>query len=673
MKRPETRNKNRLNNSKFLNVTLFEKREKEKLNNEQFKTMTNFYTTQYTTNISELPYLTTQTTMPSSTRTYSTIQKKKTKNYIKTRNFNTNILDKTYITETPYLITDSNRSNSTGFNTDLTYDGKNDGNNIRLLDTFEKNASSIKKTYNNTIEEKHNAIKIKKEYIKEYINKTREYKLMKFCIGLKKERTLLLKEEYENEIEKIDSIMSSVEQTKKLFNDAINIKFNDYVKELEIQTEIEKSEKANLLTEILKLKNEINQIETKIKKVEFEKNNIIRWIYFQISIKEKKYTLPSYYISLIEETEENIKKIFDNPLNFQIGNKKRLNEKMLHLRETKRKESVRGTRRGLTTFIEKLATSNKPNILGIYKNITFDEAVRIRNYKYNLCFNTPEDFMDALKKYEKETRNYISYYNELSNNIFELKTEKDLIEKEKEKAILSKLPIIKEKEFALNIQKNRYNLLFKEYANLKGIHNQKQKTLRKETRRNLMETTNIIPTKQSKLFDSILKLYNTCSKIPINEAIVPEALCIKKINSREEEMIDLLIKIEIIVSYLYSVVGSYKKENSVYYDTYKKLLNNLDRIRKIEKSKKQREEAYEKFNRLKENVEIRNNKIYFLPRRQFKSYSSYATKRKNKIKRNDFYRYRNLEFKDFMHDIDNINYNNLLTNNNNNNNTLIEK
>ena len=255
MKRPETRNKNRLNNSKFLNVTLFEKREKEKLNNEQFKTMTNFYTTQYTTNISELPYLTTQTTMPSSTRTYSTIQKKKTKNYIKTRNFNTNILDKTYITETPYLITDSNRSNSTGFNNDLTYDGKNDGNNIRLLDTFEKNASSIKKTYNNTIEEKHNAIKIKKEYIKEYINKTREYKLMKFCIGLKKERTLLLKEEYENEIEKIDSIMSSVEQTKKLFNDAINIKFNDYVKELEIQTEIEKSEKANLLTEILKLKN----------------------------------------------------------------------------------------------------------------------------------------------------------------------------------------------------------------------------------------------------------------------------------------------------------------------------------------------------------------------------------------------------------------------------------
>jgi hypothetical protein len=93
MKRPETRNKNRLNKSKFLNITLFEKREKEKLNYEQFKIMKNFYTTQITTNTLESPYLTTQTTMPSSTRIHSTIQKK-TKNYIKTRNINSNILEK---------------------------------------------------------------------------------------------------------------------------------------------------------------------------------------------------------------------------------------------------------------------------------------------------------------------------------------------------------------------------------------------------------------------------------------------------------------------------------------------------------------------------------------------------------------------------------------------------
>jgi hypothetical protein len=36
---------------------------------------------------------------------------------------------------------------------------------------------------------------------------------------LKKEMTVLFILEYENEIEKIDNIMSSIEETKKLFNE----------------------------------------------------------------------------------------------------------------------------------------------------------------------------------------------------------------------------------------------------------------------------------------------------------------------------------------------------------------------------------------------------------------------------------------------------------------------
>ena len=59
------------------------------------------------------------------------------------------------------------------------------------------------------------------------------------------------------------------------------------IKELEIQKEIEKTLNTNLEEEILKVKNEISIIETKILKVEHEKNMIIRWIFFQISLKEK--------------------------------------------------------------------------------------------------------------------------------------------------------------------------------------------------------------------------------------------------------------------------------------------------------------------------------------------------------------------------------------------------
>ena len=80
------------------------------------------------------------------------------------------------------------------------------------------------------------------------------------------------------------------------------------IKELEIQKEIEKTLNINLEEEILKLKTEISIIETKILKVEHEKNMIIRWIFFQISLKEKKLILPIYYKYIIEEKEENIKK-----------------------------------------------------------------------------------------------------------------------------------------------------------------------------------------------------------------------------------------------------------------------------------------------------------------------------------------------------------------------------
>ena len=107
-----------------------------------------------------------------------------------------------------------------------------------------------------------------------------------------------------------------MKDTNKLFNDIFLQKFNDYVRELEIQRELAKSENTNLMEEILKLKNEISQLESQIRKIEYEKHNIVRWIFFQILVKEKKTHLPFYYKSIIEETEENMNKILNNPSNF---------------------------------------------------------------------------------------------------------------------------------------------------------------------------------------------------------------------------------------------------------------------------------------------------------------------------------------------------------------------
>ena len=120
----------------------------------------------------------------------------------------------------------------------------------------------------------------------------------------------------DNNFDSIDNIINSMKNANKLFHESFFQKFSDYIRVLENQREIEKSKNTNLLQQIIKHKNELTQIETLIRKQLSDKNNIVRWIFFQILVKEKKLDLPSYYKSLIEETDENIKKIFSNPQNF---------------------------------------------------------------------------------------------------------------------------------------------------------------------------------------------------------------------------------------------------------------------------------------------------------------------------------------------------------------------
>jgi hypothetical protein len=114
------------------------------------------------------------------------------------------------------------------------------------------------------IDMKKKQIRLKKECILNYINKTRDILLMNYTIGIKKERAIRIKEKYRNKIEGIENLSNSIEKANTLFNNQFLIKFNDYIKELEIQKEIEKTLNTNLEEEILKLKNEISIIETKI-------------------------------------------------------------------------------------------------------------------------------------------------------------------------------------------------------------------------------------------------------------------------------------------------------------------------------------------------------------------------------------------------------------------------
>jgi hypothetical protein len=64
--------------------------------------------------------------------------------------------------------------------------------------------------------------------------------------------------------------------------------------------EKEKINSDSLLNQINNLKKDVKNLQNKIAKKEYEKAQILKWIYFLIKMKEKKLVLPAYYKKIIE-------------------------------------------------------------------------------------------------------------------------------------------------------------------------------------------------------------------------------------------------------------------------------------------------------------------------------------------------------------------------------------
>ena len=296
-----------------------------------------------------------------------------------------------YITEKPYQTTEIDKFSKTGemtshyrtmSTTDATYN-----KDIRTLKEIESNSKKqmIDEKFKTQIDFKTKTFHRRKESVKDFIEKTRELMLIKHTAHIKQERAIRLKETYENEVESINDTIKSLKQAQTLFNDTFYVKFGEYIKHLSNQREIEKSKNTNLLEETIKFKNEISQIQSKIRKIEQDKANVIRWLYFQIQLKEKLITLPSHYKKIIEQDEISSKLNSELNVNSNTGN---ITDRLFKRKATK---------------------------LPIQKSfITQEEKEKVMQYKAALIYNTPDEFLSQLKKYEDENIVLINKYNELS-------------------------------------------------------------------------------------------------------------------------------------------------------------------------------------------------------------------------------------------------------------------
>ena len=479
----------------------------------------------------------------------------------------------------------------------------------------------------------------KEPRFKEFIKKTQELKLNSYTSKIKKERAVRLEEGYYNQIEFYQDTINSLQTSKKLLEVNFVNKIADYTRFVMSKREREKVKSSKLIQDVMNQRRDIDHIYTKIKKIEMEKSNIIRWIYFQIQMKEKTLVLPNYYRTILEN--------LDNYSNFAH---KRLSIKLMTRKDDKFKSKKKSSRRPTFTQAENLIFNSKDGSLTT--NISNTNSIQIKkedidkmlNYKHSLIFKTPDEFQDRLNSFEQENITLLNYNNELRAQLFELKKELNSLMKDKEKIELeynskiiqrekelknikymveSKMKLISDLTKSENIEKNtklKKRKSIKERK--KSIDNKKEENndnintnYSNEININMEENYNMNDKNKSSLYKKVVIIFDACtifgSKLPFASYILN--IVNKKTNTKEKEMILMLEFIEQSIDYLITNFNFYMNKNVEIQNLIKNVKNDIEKEHKIEKARIQMLIDLKKVKLLKEKVEKRSNKIYFLP------------------------------------------------------------
>ena len=504
----------------------------------------------------------------------------------------------------------------------------------------------------------------KEPRLKEFIKKTQELKLNSYTSKIKKERAVRLEEGYYNQIEFYQDTIKSLQTSKKLLEVNFVNKIADYTRFVMSKREREKVKSSKLIQEIMKYRRDIDHIYTKIKKIEMEKSNIIRWIYFQIQMKEKTLVLPNYYKTILEN--------LDNLTNFAH---KRLSIKLMTRKDDKFKNKKKLNRRPTqsqnesSVFNSKDGTINTNNSNSSSIHIKKEDIDKMINYKHNLIFKTPDDFQDRLTSFEQENITLLNYNNELRAQLFELKKELNSLMKNKEKIELEYNSTIRKKEKELKnikyIVESKMKLIsdFKKSESFeKNIKLKKRKSIKErkksvdnkkaesndnininnsnEINLNMEENYNTNDKNKSSLYKKVVTIFDACtifgSKLQFASYILN--IVNKKTNTKEKEMILMLEFIEQSIDYLITNFNFYMNKNEEIQTLIKNVKNDIEKEHKMEKAKIQMMIDLKKVKLLKEKVEKRSNKIYFLPSKKidlnkfkFKTERKKGNKEKNRV------------------------------------------
>ena len=213
----------------------------------------------------------------------------------------------------------------------------------------ERNEEKINTKFLTTLNCKQKKFEIKKYSAKDMLNKTRDLMYFKLANEIKKENNIRLKESYQNKLEFVEDNIKTLNRGKTLYDVKFSNKLSEYVKYILYYKDEEKKKYDILLNDINIYKKDISKLQNKIIKEQLERDNILKWIYFQIKMKEKKLILPRYYKKIIETSIKRLDERRKTIAVQMIDLKMVRDSQTLHHNTNKQKTSS-GTKRSSTSI-----------------------------------------------------------------------------------------------------------------------------------------------------------------------------------------------------------------------------------------------------------------------------------------------------------------------------------
>ena len=526
-------------------------------------------------------------------------------------------------------------------------------NNIRVLKYFQGKAKSNKnknnlfmtsyksksliinntdreKYYTNLIDLKTKNFKPKKDTINEYMDKIKIYNIFNNEIKTNENINNNYIENSKNDLDYCDDLFRNLTKTKTLLNKKFSGAVEAYLRFIFMKTDEEKKKEYYLVKKILALREEVNKLNLVLKKKESEKNKILKWIYFQIKVREKILLIPSYYKEIIENVKRREIQKENRPMKFsrmsvKISSSKRnknFSVSGLTLRKSfKVKRALNSSKKDVNSYKGLKSNADKEKI------VSEEEIEKIKNYLKHPVFNNVDDLIDNLKVFENKILLKNKEYESLKEQIFKDKSYLRKNQKNIIKYQISYENLIKEKESQVEKLKIITNAKIIEKNQMQNLTDDKLLfSIFKDTNKKMKFET-------YPLFVKINSLYEKCSQIPLD---LEYNFGHETKNSNSHPiLLEMLFKLKYatIVADKILIEFKYYKENDAHKSALIKVFKiEIDKENKFIKNLEQQNKEKKKFIKLLNKIKEKNEKILFIPYRKSDKYRKVSQKRKiNKV------------------------------------------